>query len=143
MIEYFCCMNLSNSSRIIGLSISFMKGWILFIKRGGINSSLPFSFSLVAIEYPMRVYLYILSIHSRTIRVLYSEESPSLLDKALIAQNKALPAVLLPESLIPVMTVKPPTSIEACLILFILESSICIVFFIMVCTNVTINISKN
>ena len=31
---------------------------------------------------------------------------------ALIAQNKALPAVLLPESLIPVMTVKPPISIE-------------------------------
>lgn len=57
-------------------------------------------------------------IHSRTIRVLYSKESPSLLDKALIAQNKALPTVLLPESLIPVMTVKPPTSIEACLILF-------------------------
>ena len=49
-------------------------------------------------------------IHSRTIRVLYSKESPS--DKALIAQNKALPAVLLPESLIPVMTVKPPISIE-------------------------------
>jgi hypothetical protein len=43
---------------------------------------------------------------------LYSKESPSLLDKALIAQNKALPAVLLPESLIPVMTVKPPISIE-------------------------------
>lgn len=51
-------------------------------------------------------------IHSRTIRVLYSKESPSLLDRALIAQNKALPAVLLPESLIPVMTVKPPISIE-------------------------------
>ena len=48
-------------------------------------------------------------IHSRTIRVLYSKES---LDRALIAQNKALPAVLLPESLIPVMTVKPPISIE-------------------------------
>jgi len=30
----------------------------------------------------------------------------------LIAQNKALPTVLLPESLIPVMTVKPPISIE-------------------------------
>jgi len=52
-------------------------------------------------------------IHSRTIRVLYSKESPSLLDRALIAQNKAFfPAVLLPESLIPVMTVKPPISIE-------------------------------
>ena len=112
MIEYFCCMNLSNSSRIIGLSMSFMKGWMLFMKRGGINSSLPISLSFVAIEYPVRVYLYILSIHSRTIRVLYLKESPSLPDKALIAQNKALPAVLLPESLIPVMTVKPPISIE-------------------------------
>ena len=50
-------------------------------------------------------------IHSRTIRVLYSKESPSLLDKALIAQNKALPTVLLPESLIPVMTVKPPKTV--------------------------------